>query len=109
MNAPATTPEMWTTVRVALKWCCRTRHRRWKAIGEAVLNRGFEETGSLEAGVQAINVHTNRANRVVMEQCLAEDPARFWDMVYKYWRSRGPHDGISRETIDLDKVAKFDD
>lgn len=93
----------WKTTRVALKWCCRTSHDRWRAVGDAVLARGSEQAHDLGAGKATIEVHRNRTHRERMSRCLAEDPIRFWDLVYKYWRARGPHDGASREEIDLDE------
>ncbi len=97
------TPEQWKTTRIALKWCARTSHRRWNLVGECVLARGHEKAYDLEAGQKLIGIHRNRNHCESMNICLQEDPIRFWDLVYKYWRARGPHDGVSRETIDLDE------
>ena len=91
----------WKTTRIVLKWCCRTDHDRWKKVGEGILARGFESAKDLDAGAAVIKVHNNREHRKSLTECLESDPIRFWDLVYKYWRPRGPHDGASRETIDL--------
>ncbi len=101
LSEPKSNP--WKTTSVALKWCCRTSHEKWRQVGHAVLERGFEPPSELHAGRQAVAVHGNRHHRAVMEACLEEDPGRFWDLVYKYWRARGPHDGVSREAIDLEQ------
>ncbi len=100
----ATTLEQWQTSRVALKWNCRTQHDRWKLVGGAILVRGTEQSLDLSAGQVIIEGHKNRDHRTAMKACLSEDPIRFWDLVYKYWRPRGPHDGLSRETINLDSL-----
>lgn len=91
----------WETARIVLKWCCQTSHDKWKRVGAAVLTRGFETAMDLAAGQAVIEVHNHREHRGSLEECLREDPIRFWDLVYQYWRVRGPHDGESRETIDL--------
>ncbi|MCA8959973.1 MAG: hypothetical protein KDC38_05650 [Planctomycetes bacterium] len=91
----------WRTTSIALKWCTRTTHEKWRQVGLGVLQRGLEQRGDVDAGRQVIAVHGNRHHRALMERCLEEDTGRFWDLVYKYWRPRGPHDGVSRESIDL--------
>lgn len=95
----------WQTTRIALKWNCRTGHNKWKHVGEAILARGFEESTATAAGMQLISNHKHREHRATMEHCLMDDPILFWDLVYKYWRARGPHDGASRETIDLEGLT----
>lgn len=104
MNEKTAVPvEAWNTTKIALKWCCRTTHDKWRRVGHGVLDRGLEAAADLTAGREVIAIHANRDHRSAMERCLGEDSIRFWDLVYKYWRARGPHDGASRETIDLDK------
>ena len=93
----------WKTTRIVLKWCCRTDHERWQKVGHGILKRGFESAKELGAGEAVIAIHNNREHRSTLTRCLGEDPIRFWDLVYKYWRARGPHDGASRETIDLER------
>ncbi|MEM7163927.1 MAG: hypothetical protein AAF581_00600 [Planctomycetota bacterium] len=97
------TASAWQTTRIALKWNCRTSHNKWRRVGDAVLARGFEQGADLTAGEQLIANHKNSGHRDKMTACLHEDPILFWDLVYKYWRARGPHDGLSRETINVDE------
>lgn len=101
MTLPTVGSDAWKTTRIVLKWSCRTSHDRWKKVGLAILARGFETADSVSAGEELISTAPNRDHRAALERCLQEDPGRFWDEVYKYWRARGPHDGLSRETIDL--------